>query len=148
MTEVWSLIVAVLAFVLSGYVAWVQLRERRRANLTAYFHRTREYAQVRLADETIVKAGYHVVLWNQGPAVAHDIEAEFRDIHGRALTLLDSADGEFPLKRLDSAVRYPIPWVVTPRVEGMRRATAVLRWRDGSGSHSAEIPLRRGETSA
>lgn len=123
-----------------------QTRSNKTASVTAYFHRTKDWTHVTLNDGTEAKAGYHLVLWNQGPASAEDLELLVCDGRGTHLTLVDSPAEEFPLKRLDAGGRYPIPWIVEPRRPGIRRVIATLRWQDGRGPQERQIPLRRGET--
>ncbi|MBB4714562.1 hypothetical protein [Streptomyces luteogriseus] len=151
MTEWISTIIALCALGLSSVTAFAQHHNRKKeilaARVTAYFHRTSAFAKIRLPDGTLRQAGYHLVIWNQGPASAEHVEVEVRDPEGVTVTLADCLDGEFPLERLDVSGRYPIPWLPTADMHrGARRFIVVLRWRDGNGRHERVLPIRRGET--
>lgn len=143
--------IALCALGLSGLTAWFQHRNRRRetlaAQVTAYFHRTSDFAKIRLPDGSLRQAGYHLVIWNHGPAPAEHVELVINDIEGGTVELADCPEGEFPLARLDAAGRYPVPWLPVHDVHrGSRRFTVHLRWRDGNGKQERVLPVRRGET--
>jgi hypothetical protein len=88
---------------------------------------------------------YNLVLWNRGPASAKDISLRARSPSGDELRLLDLAEVEFPLSRLDAGARYPIPWLLSEHQSG-RLFICDLSWIDGSGPRSSSTLLRRGET--
>ncbi|MET7620004.1 hypothetical protein [Streptomyces sp. NPDC005408] len=151
MSEWIGTVIAVCALALSAVTAYTQHRSRKNeilaARVTVYFHRTSDFAKVKLPDGTLRQAGYHLVIWNHGPASAEDVEFEVHDIEGGTVALADCLDNEFPLKRLDVAGRYPIPWLpVADAHRGARRFTVRLRWRDGNGGQERVLPVRRGET--
>ncbi|MFC8221760.1 hypothetical protein ACFUTY_26745 [Streptomyces sp. NPDC057362] len=153
MTEWFSMVIALCALGLSAVTAYIQHRTRKKeiftARVTAYFHRTSEFAKVRLPDGTLRQAGYHLVIWNQGPATADSVELLVKDPAGDTVALADCSDNEFPLARLDVSGRYPIPWLpTTDKHRGARRFTVVLRWQDRNGKHERVLPLRRGETNS
>jgi hypothetical protein len=142
--------VASAAFVISAATAWTSYRHRqedvRRADVTVYFHWLTEFAEIKLADGTELPAGYHVVIWNRGPASAEDVGLIVRDDVGHELTFLDVASGEFPLKRMDSGGKYPIPWLLSDKAaQDRRRFNAELTWKDGNGPQHHSVPLRRGQ---
>ena len=69
-----------------------------------------------------------------------------RDDAGHELTFLDVASNEFPLKRIDSGGKYPIPWLLSDKdAQDQRRFTADLTWKDGNGPQQHNVPLRRGQ---
>lgn len=143
--------IALCALGLSAVTAYMQHRNRREeilaARVTVYFHRTSDFAKVKLPDGTLRQAGYHLVIWNHGPATAENVRFEVTDTSGGRVVLADSPDDEFPLGRLDVAGRYPIPWLpVADAHRGARRFTVRLRWRDGNGEQEHVLPVRRGET--
>ncbi|MFK4544652.1 hypothetical protein RKD29_004248 [Streptomyces tendae] len=153
MTEWISTVIALCALGLSGVTAYTQHRNRKRdtlaARVTAYFHRTSEFAKIKLPDGTLRQAGYHLVIWNHGPAPAEHVELVIKDVEGNAVTLADCLAEEFPLERIDASGRYPIPWLpVADTHRGARRFTVVLRWRDGMGRQERVLPIRRGETNS
>lgn len=153
MSEWISTVIALCALGVSAVTAYAQHRSRKQeilaARVTAYFHRTSEFAKVKLPDGTLRQAGYHLVIWNHGPASAENVELEVKDTEGGAVTLADCLDGEFPLERIDASGRYPIPWLpVADTHRGARRFSVVLRWRDGIGRQERVLPIRRGETNS
>jgi hypothetical protein len=140
------------ALVLSALVAHDSYRSRgrasRTANVTAYFHRVSEFARVVATDGTSWRAGYHLVVWNQGPSAATGIRVDIRDAKGDPVPLADFAPDELPLPRLDPAGRYPIPWLPTGEEQrAQRRFEVTVTWSDGNGTHEHVVPLRRGQTS-
>lgn len=128
-------------------------RHSRTANVTAYFHWNQEKSRVDLPDRTI-KVGYNLVIWNQGPATARDLDIEVRRPNGGAPVRLASVEeGEFPLSRLDSGVRYPLQFAPDmpefyeySKYPTPRRFDLIIRWTDDNGRHERLIPLRRGKT--
>lgn len=90
-------------------------------------------------------AGYHLVVTNQGPAAARNVDVKVTDSDGRPLKLLDLGPDEFPLRVLDTNGRYPIPWIYEPFRRHERRFEATVSWTDGAGPHQRRIPLRRGQ---
>ena len=143
--------IALCAFVLSVITAYVQHHTRKRetltADVTAYFHRTSEFAKIKLPDGTIRQAGYHLVIWNHGPASAEHVHVAVKDAEGGTVELADTPLDEFPLRRLDKGGRYPVPWLpVADAHRGARRFAVHLRWQDGNGTQERLLPLRRGQT--
>ncbi|TCC11188.1 hypothetical protein [Kribbella soli] len=151
-TEFAALMVSAAALLVSVVVAVIQHRRRVRENnaaqVAAYFFRLPEKAQVILNDGAVVWVGYHLVLWNRGPGPASAVSVTMKDEHGADLELQACPADEFPLAVLDVDGRYPIPWVVAPRLDGRRRATAHLEWKDGNGNQRRTVPLRRGHVQA
>ncbi|MFD3945477.1 hypothetical protein [Streptomyces sp. NPDC058579] len=144
-------VIALCALVLSGITAYVQHRARKRetlgAEVTAYFHRTSDFAKIKLADGTVRQAGYHLVIWNQGPAPARAVHVQVKDVDGGVVELADSPADEFPLVRLDKGARYPVPWLpMSDAHRGSRRFAVHLRWTDGNGAQERMLPMRRGQT--
>jgi hypothetical protein len=144
-------VIALCALVLSAITAYVQHRARKRetlaAEVTAYFHRTSDFAKIKLPDGSVRQAGYHLVIWNQGPASAEHVHVTVRDVEGGAVELADSPSDEFPLMRLDRGTRYPVPWLpVSDAHRGTRRFAVHLRWQDGNGRQERVLPIRRGQT--
>ncbi|MFD7403359.1 hypothetical protein ACFV7R_11935 [Streptomyces sp. NPDC059866] len=153
MSEWISTVIALSALGLSAVTAYTQHRNRKKeilaARVTAYFHRTSEFAKIKLPDGTLRQAGYHLVIWNHGPAPAENVELEVKDREGVGVTLADCPDDEFPLERIDASGRYPVPWLPTADAHrGARRFTVVLRWQDGNGRQERVLPIRRGETNS
>ncbi|MGW4803515.1 hypothetical protein [Kitasatospora sp. NPDC004272] len=145
-------VIALAALLLSAVTAYRQHRLRgrqeRAAEVTAYFHRTAEFAKVKLPDETVREAGYHLVVWNRGPAPATAVRVELAAADGDPVQLADLAPDEFPLARIDRDGRYPLPWLPVGTVHrGERRFTVRLRWEDGNGPQERLLPLRKGQTS-
>ncbi|MFD5329096.1 hypothetical protein [Streptomyces sp. NPDC127092] len=144
-------VIALCALVLSAVTAYAQHRARTRetlgAEVTAYFHRTSDFAKIKLADGSIRRAGYHLVIWNQGPASAEQVHVSVEDVAGGVVELADSPADEFPLLRLDRGARYPVPWLpLADAHRGNRRFVVQMRWQDGNGTQERVLPLRRGET--
>lgn len=149
--DVVNLTIAFAALALSAAVAWSTFTQRRRtersAHVTAYFHHLGYHAEVAVDGTPIGKAGYHLVIWNQGPAVARDIGLRIYDRSGHQLALLACPDDEFPLSAIDVAGRYPIPWISTQdRNPRERQYRVTLTWTDGNGTQHKDLPLRRGKT--
>ncbi len=92
-----------------------------------------------------LRAGYHLVLTNRGPAAAHEVDIHVRDSFGQKLILLDVGKDEFPLEILDADSQYPIPWLYEPFTRHARQFSATVRWTDGEGRHERTVPLRRGQ---
>ncbi|MEV7614355.1 hypothetical protein [Streptomyces sp. NPDC089799] len=143
--------IALCALALSAVTAYVQHRARKReklaAEVTAYFHRTSEFAKIKLPDGSVRQAGYHLVVWNHGPGAAEQVRLEVKDTGGGAVELADSPPDEFPLVRLDKGARYPVPWLpVADTHRGARRFTVHLHWKDGNGTQERVLPMRRGQT--
>lgn len=135
-----------LSITTAAIAYWVNLKAARTADITAYFYRVDQFAKVRLPDGTTRDAGYHLIIWNRGPAPAQAVSLEMTRPGGESLAIVDVDSDEFPLSRLDSGGRYPIPWVLeSKQLHAGRRFTAKLSWRDGNGAHSRELPLRRGQ---
>ncbi|MFJ3924419.1 hypothetical protein [Streptomyces sp. NPDC090022] len=145
-------VIALAALVLSAITAYVQHRNRKRevleAQVTAYFHRTSDFAKIKLPDGSIRQAGYHLVIWNHGPAPAERVGIVVKDTEGGGVVeLADSPPEEFPIARLDKDGRYPVPWLpVASAHRGARRFTVHLSWHDGNGEQERLLPLRRGQT--
>lgn len=153
MNEWVSLTIAFAALLVSVLVAWSNLRRQRRdertAKVTAYFHHLGYYAQIARDDVEIGRAGYHLVIWNQGPAAARNVSLRIYDRTGQELPLLACSPEEFPLSVIDSSGRYPIPWVAPPEGNPRERQYQVtLTWTDENGHQRKELPLRRGRTGA
>lgn len=142
-------IFAGLAVVVSAFTWYEQRRYQaaaeRRANVSVRFHWLTEHAKVVLPGREPLRAGYHLVLANRGPAAARQVGIDVRDSSGHTLTLLDVGDGEFPLNVLDADCQYPIPWLYEPFTRHARRFSATVRWTDGDGHHERTVPLRRGQ---
>jgi hypothetical protein len=126
----------------------------RTANVTAYFHWNRELSRVDLDGGETVRVGYNLVIWNQGPATAHEVTATVRAPNGDDVDLSTVEENEFPLPRLDATGRYPIQFAPAlsqfrsgDQRRVVRRFNVHLSWRDGNGHHQHLIPLRRGQTS-
>jgi hypothetical protein len=116
--------------------------------MTAYFQRNVVPAKVLLADGEMRLAGYHLVLWNRGPAQARQVGLRAYDASGEVLDLLDIAPDEFPLDALDAGARYPIPWAIADiKVQNRRRFSCTLEWTDPRGFRTTTLPLRRGQVS-
>ncbi|BAJ26905.1 MULTISPECIES: hypothetical protein [Kitasatospora] len=144
-------VIALAALALSAATAYQQHRSRgresRAAEVTAYFHRTAEFARVKLPDGTIREAGYHLVIWNRGPAPATAVRIELAAAEGDPVELADLGPDEFPLPRIDRDGRYPLPWLPTGADHrGDRRFTVRLHWQDGNGPQERLLPLRKGQT--
>ncbi|WP_437028512.1 hypothetical protein [Streptomyces sp. enrichment culture] len=144
-------VIALCALALSAVTAYVQHRTRKRetlaADVTAYFHRTSDFAKIKLPDGTIRQAGYHLVIWNHGPASAERVHLAVKDVEGDTVELADCPPDEFPLDRLDQGARYPVPWLpLADAHRGARRFTVHLRWQDGNGTQERLLPMRRGQT--
>jgi hypothetical protein len=158
MTDWFAIIVAAIALLVSvatAVEAYIhRRRETRTANVTAYFHWNRELSRVDLADGKSFGVGYNLVIWNQGPASAHEVTATVVTPDGDDVDLATVEAEEFPLPRLDATGRYPIQFAPTSsRFRSadnrpvLRRFNVHLSWRDGNGHHQHMIPLRRGQTS-
>lgn len=140
-----ALIVSVATAIFTLSWRWISLR---RADVTAFLHwlPARAYIQV---DGSEVSVGYHLIVWNRGPARARlvDVEVHFNDGEKpEVLRLTDIADGEFPLEQLDPGARYPIPWALGE--DGLARAderrfVLTLTWTD-SRRRRLRVPIRRG----
>jgi hypothetical protein len=145
--------IALLVSVLTAAAAFLQNRRRSRtADVTAYFFRNHVEARVDLPDRAI-HVRYNLVICNQGPATANNVELEVRR-PGRddAVSLASVEDGEFPLARIDRGGKYPVQFA--PNIEEffdnkrhplVRRFDVVLRWTDDNGPHEKLVPLRRGQ---
>jgi hypothetical protein len=144
-----STVFAGLAVLVSAGTWFAQRRYQtaaeRRADVTVSFHWLTARATVAIPGREPLKAGYHLVIENRGPAMATSVDLVVRNPDGVTLTLLDVAKGEFPLPRLDSGVRYPIPWLYEPFTRHARRFLVTVSWSDKAGSHRRELPLRRGQ---
>lgn len=137
---------ALLVSALTAYLTWRwRVRDRRGADMTAYFHRNNEMAKVYIDEERLL-VGYNLVLWNRGPGKASDVAFVAYNAAGTALQLRDVEPDEFPLSVLEAGARYPIPWALQNKEHG-RHFRCDLEWRDGNGMQSVTLPLRRGETS-
>lgn len=145
--------IALLVAVLTALASWLRYRkESRTADLTAYFHFNREVSRVDLPEGRIHVA-YNLVIWNQGPATASNIDLEVRRPGGAALRLASLEDGEFPLALIDRDGKYPVQFapdlpefLKTGNHPVVRRFDVLLRWSDGNGRHLKTVPLRRGQT--
>jgi hypothetical protein len=126
---------------------WHQHRYERAADVTVYFHWLVAYSQVKLKNGEDRRAGYNLVLWNRGPSAATNVDITIYGPTGDRRTLADSPQWEFPLARLDSGARYPIPWVLDDDSQGeSRRFTVDVSWRDGNRRPKKHtLPLRRGQ---
>jgi hypothetical protein len=118
----------------------------KRANVTVRFHWLTVQATVTPPGREPLRAGYHLVLTNRGPATAREVDLEVKDAAGNTLTLLDLQDGELPLPVLDAGAEYPIPWLYEPFTRHQRRFSATVRWTDDAEGGSRYVPLRRGQT--
>lgn len=138
---------ALIISAITAFLTWRwRITDRRRADVTVYFQRNDVPAKVLLPSGEMRAAGYHLVLWNRGPAIANKINFRAFDTKGCELTLLDVSEEELPLERLDSSVRYPIPWALEDiKKQNERRFKCELSWRDRVGSHIVVVPLRRGQ---
>jgi hypothetical protein len=144
--------VALLVSVLTAAGTYLQSRRRlRTAELTAYFYWNQARARVDLPDRRIY-VGYNLVIWNQGPAPALNVDLEVRRPAGQIVRLASVEDGELPLARIDSAGKYPLQFA--PDLDEffeadnhpiVRRFDIRLRWTDGNGRHEKLVPLRRGQ---
>jgi hypothetical protein len=156
MSDWLSTIVATFALLISILTAAATFFESRRtsrtADLTAYFHRNLPAARVDLPDRRI-KAGYNLVIWNQGPATASKVDFDVRRPGQGPAPLATIEPGELPVARIDGGGKYPVQFV--PDLAEfydqennplLRRFDVVLRWEDGNGRHEKLIPLRRGQT--
>src|SRR5690242_2115228 len=129
---------------------WQRHRAQRRADVTAFLHWLPARAPIRIGDGS-VSVGYHLVLWNRGPARARDVDVSVlfvADGSEEVLPLTDTTPDEFPLTLLESGARYPVPWALGQ--DGLARAderrfVLLLSWRD-SRSRTLRIPIRRGNT--
>jgi hypothetical protein len=145
--------IALLISALTAISAWLRIRrESRGANVTAYFHWNREKSRVDLPDRKI-HVGYNLVIWNQGPATALDVDLEVRRPSGEAVRLASLEEDELPLARIDRDGKYPVQFA--PDLQEflqsherpiVRRFDILLRWTDGNGRHQKLVPLRRGQT--
>ena len=100
-----------------------------------------------------IHVGYNLVIWNQGPANARDVQFEVRRPGGQAVRLVSVEDDELPLARIDRGGKYPIQFA--PDLEEffdfnhhpmIRRFDVLLRWTDDNGQQHKLVPLRRGQT--
>lgn len=141
-----SLAVSAVTFI----VSWRHQRSHERAaDVTVYFHWLVAYSKVRLKSGADRRAGYNLVLWNRGPSAATGVDITIYDNDRHLRTLADSPPEEFPLERLDSGARYPIPWVLDNDSQGeSRRFTVDISWHDGNGTQKHTLPLRRGQIQA
>jgi hypothetical protein len=140
-----ALLVSVATAVLT--VSW-RLISLRRADVTAFLHwlPARTYIQT---DSGEVSVGYHLILWNRGPARARKVSVRVAFMDGarpEALRLTDVREGELPLPQLDAGARYPIPWALGS--DGLARADErrfilTLSWTD-SRPRTLSLPIRRG----
>jgi hypothetical protein len=145
-------VIALLSLAVSALTFLVtqshQRRHERAADVTVYFYWLVAYSKVKLESGEDRQAGYNLVLWNRGPSAATEVHITIHDPAGDRRTLADSPRGEFPLKRLDSGARYPIPWVLDDDSQGKyRRFSIDVSWRDGNGTQNHTLPLRRGQVS-
>jgi hypothetical protein len=110
-----------------------QRAAERKADVTVSFHWLTAMATVVLPGREPLRAAYHLVLANRGPASARQVDLKVSDPSGRPLSLLDVAPGEFPLEVLDDGSRYPIPWLFEPFTPHARRfrSNCVLARRRG-----------------
>lgn len=149
-----SNVIAGVALVVSVLTAVAALAARRRdqrtASLTAYFHWNQQLARTNPKDPS-VGAGYNLVIWNQGPASATDVELTVHTPEGELVELATVEQGEFPLRRIDNAGRYPVQFAPASAEHCnsderiVRRFHVRLTWTDGNGRHRHELPLRRGQ---
>lgn len=140
-------VIAVLISLAAAYLSWRwRVEDTRGAEVTIYFHRNTEKAQVVTPSGKTRLVGYNLVIWNRGPSVAKDIELSVFDESGNEIHLLDVADDEFPLDCLDPGTRYPIPWIIS-HAGTRRRFRCSVTWWDDKGNHIRSLPLRRGQTS-
>jgi hypothetical protein len=145
--------VALVVSIWTAFVAYLRRRrESRTANVTAYFRWTREKSRVDLPDRKI-HVGCNLIVWNQGPATALDVQLEVHRPKAAAVRLAGIDDDEFPLARIDSGSKYPVqfapdlPEFLDADNHAMiRRFDVVLRWVDGNGQQEKLVPLRRGQT--
>lgn len=148
----WIALAALTVSVTTAVYAWRRgLAAARRADVTAFLNwlPARAYLKVGESDITV---GYHLVLWNRGPARATNVSvsvhtAEHPHKHVR---LTDVRADEFPLSSLDPGARYPIPWALGEdglESKDERRFLLKLTWSD-STDHAIEIPIRRGNAGA
>ena len=122
-----------------------QSAAERRADVTVSFHWLTARATVVVPGRDPLHAGYHLVLENRGPALATNVNLVVRNVNGVKLKLIDVDAGEFPIPRLEASVRYPIPWLYEPFTRHARRFLITVSWNDRTGSHTRELPLRRGQ---
>jgi hypothetical protein len=134
----------------AGY-AWHQGRTAaRRADVTAFLNWLPARAYINVGGSE-VSVGYHLVLWNRGPARARDVDVVVRSpgtAAGADLRLTDIRPDELPLSHLDAGARYPIPWALGAdglAMKDERRFVIHLSWTD-SRRQVVEIPVRRGNT--
>jgi hypothetical protein len=143
-----ALAALVVSLATASLTWWERWASRRRADVTAFLHWLPAKAAVAVGGST-VSVGYHLVLWNRGPARAADVSVEIQQFGsgtGQAVELTDAQEGELPLSGLEPGARYPIPWALGR--DGLqfaheRRFEAVLTWSD-SRRRTLHIPLRRG----
>ena len=146
-----SVAIAFLALCIAAGVAIDNYQHRRRraqqADVTVYFHWLSDLAPIELSSGEVIDTGYHLVLWNRGPAPAQNVDLEIFDPKGVPLRLLACDDDEFPIPLLESGVKYPIPWLVDAPAAAhrARRFHAKLTWTDDRGPRRRVIPLRRGQ---
>lgn len=140
-----ALLVSVATAVLT--LSW-RLISLRRADVTAFLRwlPARTYIQTGSGE---VSVGYHLVLWNRGPARARRVSVKVQFMDGdrpETLRLTDLGEGELPLAQLDPGARYPIPWALgadgLARAED-RRFVLTLTWTD-SRQRTLQLPIRRG----
>ena len=148
-TSDWIALAALLVSVATAVLtmSW-RLVSLRRADVTAFLHwlPARTYIET---DGGEVSVGYHLILWNRGPARAKRVNVKVQFMDGdrpEALRLTDVREGELPLERLDPGARYPIPWALG--ADGLARAeerrfVLTLSWTD-STSRTLRLPIRRG----
>lgn len=144
-----SAVFAGLAVAVAAWTWYTQWRDRvtteRRARVTVSFHWLAARAKVQVSGGRTLEAGYHIVLANDGPAPARDVQLKLFDSSGQSLELLDLGPKELPLALLDVDGRYPIPWLYEPFSRHARRFVANLSWDDAAGHHERTVPLRRGQ---
>jgi hypothetical protein len=127
-------------------------RESRTASLTAYFHWNREKSRVDLPDHRI-HVGYNLIVWNQGPATACNVQLEVGLPGAGPERLIGVDHDEFPLARIDRGGKYPVQFAPdlpefldAERHPMVRRFDVLLRWTDGNGQQEKVVPLRRGQS--
>ncbi|MBE1551855.1 hypothetical protein GGC64_005942 [Mycobacterium sp. OAS707] len=130
---------------------WMSRVKAKRAHVSAEFHWLREYAYITLPSGEESRVGYHLVLTNDGPHCATNVNVKVypggRASDWKELVLTDVTPDELPLSVLDSGGRYPIPWALGKdgmECRNMRRFEIELEWYDGHGKQTRRIPLRKG----
>jgi hypothetical protein len=131
-----SLVVSGASLCVAGVAlvrTWHRERAReRQANVTAYLHRTSQFAKVHLPDGEVRRAGYHLVIANTGAAPATGVIFSLYNARDDPVRLLDVGDDEFPLD-IDAGAEYPIPLLLNDGSESAHRRFRIdLEWHDPS----------------